>query len=315
MIGTDGNSVDNVGERNIFGASSSGNNAIEIIGGHDITIAGNYIGTDVTGTKSFSVGGPVVIAYDNATAIHIGTDGTGTAASAEGNLISGDTAYSEVEFYQDTNIIIAGNDIGTDVTGTCRVLGTASYGIDVDTSSGIQIGTNGDGVGDAAERNVIAGNWIPGGWSGFGVIAQNATDSVIAGNYIGVDASGTQAVGTGYAAVLLNFSSGICIFKLERTGAMWTLLPNGTSSPATGMWMSRLGRAATRSLPVTTSASMLPVLISLVPARMESMPIPPPEFKSEPTETVPMLWLSETWGPKRVVALASPWTIIRTPAK
>ena len=50
------------------------------------------------------------------------------------------------------NNAIAGNEIGVDSSGT-NVDGTIQVGISVHNSSGIQIGTNGDGINDAAERN------------------------------------------------------------------------------------------------------------------------------------------------------------------
>ena len=56
-IGTDGNSVDDVGERNVIAGSN--NDGIDIYGtGTDGNIvAGNFIGTDVTGTRSLGIVG------------------------------------------------------------------------------------------------------------------------------------------------------------------------------------------------------------------------------------------------------------------
>src|SRR5262249_52465170 len=57
------------------------------------------------------------------------------------------------------------------------------------------IGANGDGVDDAAERNVISGN------IGTGINIENlpgpADNNVIAGNYVGTDAAGDVALGNG----------------------------------------------------------------------------------------------------------------------
>lgn len=90
---------------------------------------------------------------------------------------------------------IQGNFIGTDVSGNVTPftpnlaqLGASDHvGIHISGGSDNIIGTNGDGVNDAAERNVIAGN-------NYGVLLRTTTDSVVAGNFIGTDSSGTKAL-------------------------------------------------------------------------------------------------------------------------
>ena len=57
-----------------------------------------------------------------------------------------------------------------------------------------EVGTNGDGVSDDLERNVIAGNY------GVGI---DITEGYVAGNYIGVDASGTKTLGNRLAGVVV----------------------------------------------------------------------------------------------------------------
>jgi Bacterial Ig domain len=80
---------------------------------------------------------------------------------------------------------IYGNYIGTDLTGNI-VRGNGGNGIEIDASAGIQnrIGTNGDGLNDPAERNVISGNLVHG-------ITIAAKFTTVAGNYIGTNAAGT----------------------------------------------------------------------------------------------------------------------------
>ena len=55
------------------------------------------------------------------------------------------------------------------------------------------IGTNGDGKGDAAERNVISGNAYQGVYIG----GTGTNFNAVAGNLIGVDEAGTTAIGNG----------------------------------------------------------------------------------------------------------------------
>ena len=89
-IGTDGKSVDDVGERNVI--AGSGNDAIDIYGtGTDGNIvAGNFIGTDVTGTRSLGIAGDGVFLAEGASSNWIGVNPSGgQAISDEGNVISG----------------------------------------------------------------------------------------------------------------------------------------------------------------------------------------------------------------------------------
>ena len=85
-IGTDGKSVDDVGERNVI--AGSGNDGIDIYGtGTDgNVVAGNFIGTDVTGTRSLGIAGDGVFLAEGASSNWIGVNPSGGAAiQDEGN--------------------------------------------------------------------------------------------------------------------------------------------------------------------------------------------------------------------------------------
>ena len=118
-IGTDGNSVDDVGERNVIGGS--GEDGIDIYGtGTDgNVVAGNFVGTDVTGTVSLGIFNDGVFLAEGASSNWIGANPFGgTGASDEGNVIPGnDTDGVQIASGSDGNTI-AGNKIGTDVSGT-----------------------------------------------------------------------------------------------------------------------------------------------------------------------------------------------------
>lgn len=167
-------------------------------------VHGCYIGTDVSGTLArgnfdgvllgdfvtdAGVGGAIV-----------GTNGDGINDMAERNIISGN--FNEgVKIRTSHNNIVAGNYIGTDVTGMVA-LSNRLRGVNISGQSN-RIGTDGNGVGDAAERNVISGNangiLLGSDVSGGPVVGNNT----IAGNYIGVNATGVGALG--------NSNSGIAI--------------------------------------------------------------------------------------------------------
>ena len=88
---------------------------------------------------------------------------------------------------------MTGNFIGTDPTGTLP-LGNGGVGVFVLNGAESNIvGTNGDGHGDAAERNVISNNPYQGIYVG-----NTGTDyNVIAGNFIGTDVTGKVPMGNG----------------------------------------------------------------------------------------------------------------------
>lgn len=107
-----------------------------------------------------------------------------------------------------TNIIIAGNFIGTSPAGTAAATNSLSAGIDVDGNSelsGVQIGSA-----NPADRNVISGNGGSGQSSASSGISVNyANGVVIQGDYIGVDASGQMPLG--------NFGDGILLYLSDNS--------------------------------------------------------------------------------------------------
>ena len=70
-------------------------------------------------------------------------------------MIAGNFGQAGVWFHETQDSAIAGNYIGVEVTGS-RPVGTLPLGVKVKNSSGIRIGTKGDGVAATAEGNVIA---------------------------------------------------------------------------------------------------------------------------------------------------------------
>src|SRR5205807_4926992 len=88
------------------------------------------------------------------------------------------------------NNIIAGNYIGVDATGANAQGNTGDSGVFMISCAGNRIGTNGDGVNDAGERNIISANV-----RGIAVTGSGTTNNLIAGNYIGTNAAGTAALG------------------------------------------------------------------------------------------------------------------------
>ena len=127
-------------------------------------VEGNFIGTDATGTRLLN----------NTTGIQ-GAGTVGGAAAGAGNLISGNN--TGLAFIG----LIQGNLIGTDLTGTLAM--GNGIGIDVETV-GETIGGTAAGAG-----NVISGN------PAYGIYG--SAESLIEGNLIGTDVTGTKALPNG----------------------------------------------------------------------------------------------------------------------
>jgi titin len=187
LIGIDGVALPHAIGRNIISSNEGANVTIY---GNDNMVSGNYIGSNSTGNASLGVSDYGILLWDGADGNLVGTNGDGDADGSERNLISGNT-FDGVRIANAYNNQIAGNYIGTNATAT-TALPNGSTGIYFfAAASGNVIGTNGDGAGDAAERNVISGN----GSHGIDITDESTNNNIVAGNYIGVAIDGSSALG------------------------------------------------------------------------------------------------------------------------
>ncbi|MGB7346615.1 MAG: FG-GAP-like repeat-containing protein, partial [Pirellulaceae bacterium] len=148
--------------------------AIEIdAAANNVTIGGNYIGTDAVGTTP--TGGRFGVSVFGGSG-HV----IGGATVADRNVISGND--SAVTFWGGTNSTVSGNYIGVTPDGTTGLL-NGSDGVWVTSGAGdITIGGS-----TVAQRNVISGN------NSNGVFVEGGTVTVT-GNYIGTNATGAAAI-------------------------------------------------------------------------------------------------------------------------
>jgi parallel beta-helix repeat protein len=154
-------------------------NAIEIFGGGQNLIAGNKLGTNAAGNAKIGNlrGVRIVDSPDN----HL-----------LGNLISGNSVGGIlVEGAASSGLVVRGNLIGTDWTGT-QTLPNTIVGLSMIDADSATIG------GPAAtDRNVIAGNQT-------GLHLSGGSGHVVMGNYIGVDVTGARLLGGGIGIDVVN---------------------------------------------------------------------------------------------------------------
>jgi titin len=174
---------------------------LRLINTNNDVVQGNRIGTDVTGTHALG-NGTYGLAVEGASAIRVGGQ-----AAEDANLIAANGVGLELNAIQTT---VQGNLIGTDASGT-RPLGN-QVGVLVS-------GTDNTIGGTAGAGNVISGNQA----DGIELFA-GSSRTLVQGNFIGTDVSGTQALG--------NLRGVFCLTGGTPSAAR----PPGpaTSSPATG---------------------------------------------------------------------------------
>jgi hypothetical protein len=180
------------GSRNVISGNAVQGIEITGAGTNNNVVEGNYIGTDVTGNARLGNLQTGVQIEGGAQSNRIGVNGADANAASEANVISANGIHGIVIRGANFNVV-AGNFVGTNASGTAP-LGNLAVGIALDGGSqGNLIGTNADGVGDALERNIVAGN----GDSGVNMFGAGTNQNVVAGNYIGTDVSGSIAFGNG----------------------------------------------------------------------------------------------------------------------
>lgn len=156
-------------------------------------VLGNYIGTNAAGSGEVS----------NGLGVQIDGDTNVVGAPSDGNVISGgiDQSWGGVLLNsQANNNTIAGNLIGTDATGE-EPLGNRGPGITV-FGAGNFIGGSSPGAG-----NVISGNGLESNPRG-GIQLAAGSNSVL-GNYIGVDATGDEALGNWGPGIAVTSASNV----------------------------------------------------------------------------------------------------------
>lgn len=200
------------------------------IGTDNITVQGNYIGTNSSGMTAQANNGGIQQGNNDSDGAQIG----GTDPD-DRNIISGNTSCGSSPNTNSDNWVYEGNYIGPNAAGT-GALGNGSSsgcgGISIDNNNGTRVGGTASG-----SANLISGN------GGGGIQPDNASNMVFQGNLIGTDYTGT--------ASLPNGVSGIA-FSLGCTDA----LIGGTSAAARNI----ISANTSAGVSITGSSSSISVL-------------------------------------------------------
>jgi CSLREA domain-containing protein len=174
------------------------NNAADdgiFINADEVWVFGCYIGTDKTGTTAMpNQGFGIQVGGGNGN--RVGGATTGGSCTGDCNVISGAINFKANVLLDlnSLNSLVRGNFIGTDITGTVPITPSVGWGI-IDKGAGNRIGGQGDtSPGDpcTGDCNLISGSTREGGI----LIDAAATGSVVQGNFIGTDVTGTAAIGS-----------------------------------------------------------------------------------------------------------------------
>lgn len=217
LIGGTGSGSGNVISGNASGIRLGG------VGATSNRIEGNLIGTDVTGkiaigneegiTSSFSASNNTI----------------GGLVPAARNIISGNFNFG-IDLADGSGTVVEGNYIGTDITGEVALANGGNNGASAQDSAGVLLTASNVNLSNAiiggttsAARNVISGNAFNGvqiavedrnGFTG------NTENNLVEGNFIGLDATGTKALGNGtngvYVATFQGFTGQILNNRIQN---------------------------------------------------------------------------------------------------
>ncbi len=213
------------GDRNVISGNTSRGIEVSINAPTANLIQGNYIGLNAAGTAAVGNNTGIIL-LAGATNTTIG----GTAAGA-GNVISGN-ATNGIYLGDSTTLgtVVRGNRIGTNAAGTAAV-GNGATGVQV--TQNIQDAQVGGTTGTA--RNVISGNV-----NGV-IVAGNATNVRVQGNFIGTDITGTAPLGNGVHGIAVAGDAHQNVIGGQAAGAGNRIANNGSgdgvligSDPAQG---------------------------------------------------------------------------------
>ncbi len=180
---------DNQVEGNVI--SGNTNHGINMDASASNDILGNYIGVNAAGDAAIANGESGITIFDASPNNAIG-DGT----SSGRNVISGNTTDGiSISDAESEGCTIKGNYIGVNAAGDAAIA-NGEEGIDLSLAVSIEVGGTSSG-----DRNIISGN------AGNGLIISETSNTLVYGNYFGLDAAGTAAIGNGANGIYISGGS------------------------------------------------------------------------------------------------------------
>jgi hypothetical protein len=191
------------GAGNVISGNASGIRGV----GSSLLIEGNLIGTDVTGKVALGNEEGITFTASNST--------IGGLVPAARNIVSGNFNFG-IDMGDNSGNVVEGNYIGTDVAGAVALGNGGRNGASQNASAGVyisasRVNTTSNVIGGttSAARNVISGN----AFNGVQITATsktnaNTTNNLVEGNFIGLDATGTKALGNGTDGVFVASTAG-----------------------------------------------------------------------------------------------------------
>jgi hypothetical protein len=184
VVGTDGDGVNDVAERNVFGPASVA--MVDVNSNNGNVIAGNYFGLEADGATPAPSDGAAVHLRQFSADNRVGSNQDGVSDQIERNVIGnvGTGVLLELRDFNAQNNQVVGNWIGLDAEGLPAGNGT-----------GVRL-TGFQSTGD--QNQVIRANRIA--WNGTGILVEDAltlassTNNCVVDNGVGLEHAGSDAV-------------------------------------------------------------------------------------------------------------------------
>lgn len=176
------------------------------------SVVGNYIGLDVTGTVGLTMSEDGILIQSSAQNNLIGAP-TSTPGQNGGNVVANCTRDGiRISSTSSSGNVIRGNLIGLQASGTVALRNFAN-GITISSAASTTIGGA-----SANDRNVISGGNTGATSRGISIDTTGASNTIIQGNYIGTDVTGSVDLGNGSDGIRVSVTSSAAITGTQIGG-------------------------------------------------------------------------------------------------